>query len=284
MLTPANLNSFITYNPISVSAETSLAEAVMTLAQSGLHHCPVINVDRQLVGLLSDQDIFRALIQRTPSTIDAGDTDVAQVADLSVADAMSTDVHFVSLDESPHQVLTRLLTQGLDWLPVGQDEMLVAVTTTTDFLREFSYGQIAISKMRISELMVPAAVICSETRLSEASGALIEPSDCLSVVRGDLPIGVLSRRDVRMAMCRVAVSDWLSEQPDADDLEISGPRTVLELVSEAPTIRPGASLQDVATLMLDHRRQAIAVVNQANRMMGAVTEHGILHRMLEYLS
>ena len=76
----------------------------------------------------------------------------------------------------------------------------------------------------------------------EASGALIEPSDCLSVVRGDLPMGVLSRRDVRLAMYRVAVSDWLSEHPDADQIEISGPQTVLELVSAAPTIRPGASL------------------------------------------
>jgi len=36
--------------------------------------------------------------------------------------------------------------------------------------------------------------------------------------------------------------------------------------------------------MLDHRRQAIAVLNQANRMMGAVTEHAILQRMLEYLN
>jgi hypothetical protein len=38
MLTQVNLNSFITYNPISLSAEMNLVEAVMTLAQSGLHH------------------------------------------------------------------------------------------------------------------------------------------------------------------------------------------------------------------------------------------------------
>ncbi len=284
MLTQVNLNSFITYNPISLSAETSLVDALMTLVQSDIHNCPVINADRQPVGVLSDRDILRVLTQGTLPPTAAGDSEATQIGDLSVADAMSTDVHLVTLNESPHQVLARLLEHGLTWLPVGQDEMVVGVTTTADFLREFSYGQLGISKMRVSELMMPVEVICSEATLSEVSDALIEPSDCLSVVRGDFPMGVLSRRDVRLAMCRVAVSDFLAEQPRDYEFEISGPRTVLEMVSAAPTIRPGASLQNAATLMLDHRREAIAVVNQANRMMGALTEHGILQRMLEYLN
>jgi CBS-domain-containing membrane protein len=283
MLTQVNLNSFITYNPISLSAEMNLVEAVMTLAQAGLHHCPFIDADRRFVGVLSDKEITRVLAQRTPMPT-AEDSADNQVDELSVADTMSTDVNLVMLDESPQQVLTRLLEHGLTWLPVGEDETVVGVTTTTDFLREFSYGQIGFSKMRVSELMVPAEVICSETSLQEASGGLREPSDCLSVVRGDFPLGVLSRRDVRLAICRVFVREWLSEQPEDYEFEVSGPRTVLELVSAAPTIRPGASLQDAATLMLDHRRQAIAVVNQVNRMMGAVTEHGILQRMREYLN
>lgn len=100
MLTQVNLNSFITYNPISLSAEMSLVEAVMTLAQAGLHHCPVIDADRRLVGVLSDKEIIRVLAQRTPMPT-AEDSADNQVDELSVADTMSTDVNLVMLDESP---------------------------------------------------------------------------------------------------------------------------------------------------------------------------------------
>ncbi|HJN09577.1 MAG TPA: CBS domain-containing protein [Pirellulaceae bacterium] len=284
MLTQANLTSFVTYNPIALPVETRLAEAVQTLAQTGIHHWPVVNAERQLVGILSERDIVRVLTQQMRTPVAVGDSAPAQTDDLSVADTMSSVVEFVTLDESPRQVLTKLLEHTLDWLPVVQDEMVVGVTTMADFLREFSYGQIGLSKTQVSELMVPAEIIDSEMTLSEAWDALTEhQSDCVGVVRGDLPLGVLSQRDVRLAMCRVAVADWLGDQPNVYEFECSGPRTVLELVSSAPTIRPGARLQSAATLMLDHGREAIAVVNQANRMMGAVTEHEILQRMLNYL-
>jgi len=280
MLTQANLTSFVTYNPIALSAKTSLAEAVQMLAETGIHHWPVVNAERQLVGILSERDIVRVLTQRMATLVEAG----AQVDALSVADTMSNVVELVTLDESPRQVLTKLLDHELRWLPVVQDEMVIGVTTTADYLREFSYGQIDLSKTQVLELMVPVEVIGSETTLSEAWDVLMEQtSDCVGVVRGDFPLGVLSQRDLRLATCCVAVADWLGEHSDDYGFEFGGPRTVLELVAAAPTIRPGVRLQDAATLMLDHGRQAIAVVNQASRMLGAVTAHGILRRMLEYL-
>ena len=284
MLTQSNLTSYVTYNPITLPSTTSLVEAVQTLAETGIHHWPVVNAERQLVGILSERDIVRVLTQRIPMLVAAGDSKPAQVDALSVADTMSNVVEFVTLDESPCQVLTKLLDLELSWLPVVQDEMVIGVTTTSDFLREFSYGQIDLSKMQVSELMEPAEAIDGETPLGVAWDTLMEQaSDCVGVVRGDLPLGVLSSRDLRLAMCRVAVADWLGEQPEDYEFECGGPRTVLELVSAAPTIRPGERLQDAALLMLDHGRQAIAVVNQASRMLGAVTAHGILRRMLEYL-
>lgn len=284
MLTQANLSSFVTYNPIALPAESLLTEAVQLLAETGMHHWPVVDDELQLVGILSEQDIVRALTRRIPELAVGGRSPTVQVNELSVAQAMSEVVESVTLDESPRQVLGKLLDYDLNDLPVVQDGRVVGVTTRADFLREFSYGQLGLAKTQVSVVMESVECIGGEASLREAWDALLEqPSGCLGVVRGDLPLGVLSQRDLRLAMCRVDVSRWLGDQPDFNEIACHGPRAVLELVAGTSTIRPGERLQGAATLMLDHDRQAIAVVNQANRMMGAVTEHGILRRMLNYL-
>jgi len=290
MQTQANLSSYVTFNPLAMHRDTLLAEAMRTLAETGIHHWPVVNDERELVGSLSEGDIVQALEGRTPLRTGevrrAREENVgtAVVQALTVSAAMSDVVTYATLAESPRQVLKKLIDFQVHWLPVLEDGIVIGVSTVSDFLREFSYGQFELARMQVLDVMEPVEVIGGDASLEDAWDVLREqPSDCLGVVRGDFPLGVLSQRDLRLGKCRVAISQWLESQCVESEFECVGPRTVLEVVSAAPTIRPGERLQSAATLMLDHNRQAIAVVNQASRMMGAVTELGIFRRMLNFL-
>lgn len=283
MLTQSSLTSFVTFNPISLREDSTLADAAWTLAETGIHQWPVVDDDQHLVGIFSERDILRTFAQGATEDTAGGPQKGSHARTQTVGTSMCEPIRSVAMYESPRQVLGKLLDLEVNWLPVLQDDIVVGVTTLSDFLREFSYGQLDLSKTQISDVMEATELICGQSALDQAWTALLQQtSGCLGVVRGNFPLGVISERDVRLATCRIALSDWFDGQA-AGGVACCGPRTVLELVSAAPTIRPGERLQDAATLMLDHNRQAIAVVNQANRMMGAVTEQGILRRMHSYL-
>ena len=100
----------------------------------------------------------------------------------------------------------------------------------------------------------------------------------LLVVDAGKLFGVISDRDVRGARCRETSQRCLGES-----WCLPGPTTVRELVASAPTIRPGDGLAVAATILGDHQRRAVAVINQAGRLLGAVSEDGILSRLTERL-
>ena len=64
------------------------------------------------------------------------------------------------------------------------------------------------------------------------------------------------------------------------DIQAEGATSILALAASAPTIRPGERLSNAAQLMIEHKRQAIAVVNQAGRLLGVITEEMVLRAML----
>jgi CBS domain-containing protein len=66
----------------------------------------------------------------------------------------------------------------------------------------------------------------------------------------------------------------------SDEFTLPGPATIQELAAESPILRPGARLSESADAMVNHQRQAIAVVNQAGRLVGVVTEENILRAMV----
>jgi CBS domain-containing protein len=153
---------------------------------------------------------------------------------------------------------------------------LIGLVTTTDYLREFSYGEMPISRYPVSEWVQDGIEpIDCETTLAEAAAILSQAgADQIGVVNGTLPLGVISMRDLRLATCRMECRLLLG-----DEMSASGPMTMRELAAKSPTIRPGARLSEAASLMVEHHRQCIAVVTQAGRLVGALSEETLLTAM-----
>jgi len=134
------LGTFVTYNPKAVSPETPLSDSLRLMEEHRFHHLPVTNSDRHVVGIVSDLDVACAVESRLLKG-ECDLNDPARCADEgSVADIMVRIVFTVEQTESPRTALEAILKNHFHSVPVVEDDCLVGMVTSTDFLREFSYG------------------------------------------------------------------------------------------------------------------------------------------------
>ena len=278
----SDLSTFITFNPWSVSPATTLEEWLSMWDSAGLHHWPVVDEDRRLLALISNSDLMRALYARVEAAHVTSDNEdwKQSLRDCRLAEIMSSRVVATTPNASPAAVLRLMLDHEIHSLPVVQDDRLVGLVTSGDFVREFSYGDWEVSREMATEAMqrCEQAVDC-ECAIDEAAEQMqLTQASFVGVLRGDLPLGIASLRDLRMAKLRQTIEDVFG-----GEFPLAGGRTLLELAATAPTIRPGERLSSVAALMVEHDRQTVAVVNQAGRMLGVVSEDALLQAMLEAL-
>jgi CBS domain-containing protein len=274
-MTKITLGTLITYNPWAVRAETLLDEVAAQFKLLGIHHVPVVDDDRRLVGLVSEADLLRARQQQRVVAVGAGGPEEVDVPPESVADVMSRELVVAGPDDSPRQVLQVLLAHRIHAIPVVRGGSLIGMISSRDFLREFSYGEIPCSREPISKSLksTPLEPLEPETRLDEAYLAMQEMgANCLAVAQGGCPLGLVSQRDIVRARCEAM------EEAGEDLLPTQLP-PVVRIMQRATPIRPGQRLFEAALAMVQESLPAAIVINQANRLMGLVTEDDILRAM-----
>ena len=268
------LGNIITYNPLTVKVEDTLELIFDLLPGLPFHHWPVVDDEHRLVGVLSDQDLIAAFAPRMAMA--GGTSENSVPLSTTVGEVMSRDVLTVSETTSVEKALALMLQRRIHCVPVMNGSRLVAILTTTDLLREFSFGELAISRETVNEHLVNCLdFLTPNATLTEAQEMLdAEQTDCLPVMQGSCPVGIVTRRQLRKTML------WQLLQQHSAQAE--GPLmldSVLECVLKLEPVRPGQKLSSAATGMVEHSAQAVAVVNQAKRMMGVITEEIILRLM-----
>ncbi len=282
------LATIVTYNPWSIAAESTLGELVDVLDSADFNHWPVVDSERCLLGMLSSSDlvrIFTAGAIALKASEDRRQERLNIIRNQPIRDVMSPRVLSIQKSESAAAALWTLLEHHIHSLPVLTDRYLTALATTSDFLREFSYGGSLAACISVSETMqIPCEPVDCDAAPDEVAMAMhFAQADAIPVVRGDLPLGVVSKRDLGMLKLRGTLRDIFGDDIFGDDPQTGEVSSVLALAASAPTIRPGERLSSAANLMVEHRRQAIAVVNQAGRLLGVVTEEMVLRAMLKEL-
>jgi acetoin utilization protein AcuB len=104
-------------DPETCTPSTTIGAARRALHDLHTHHLPVVD-DGRLVGILSDRDLY------APGLDD----------DDEVETVMSTDLFTTTPHEPLSDAALRMLSEGINALPVVDGEMLVGVITTTDCL------------------------------------------------------------------------------------------------------------------------------------------------------
>ena len=277
----ADLSTIVTYNPWAVSDCTTLSELVGLLDSVDFHHWPIVDDDRRLLGMLSNSDLVRVFEAGSAALHAPQDHQHARLAFIRsqpVREVMTTRIISVQQNESPATALWMLLEHHIHSLPVLTDSYLTALVTTSDFLREFSYSGELAATLPVTEIMqAPCEPIDCDASLDEVAMAMhFAQATAVPVVRGDMPLGVVSHREVGMLKLQKTLSEVFGV-----DVRRQEATSILALVASAPTIRPGERISHAASMMIEHRRQAIAVVNQAGRLLGIVTEEMVLRSMLD---
>jgi CBS domain-containing protein len=267
----ACLKTLITYNPWTVSPATTLEEVATSFRRLGLHHVAVVDDQRQLVGMISETDLLQASQRQRATAVAGGSVDEA-VGETLVGEVMSAQVLTVTPTARDREALGLLIKHQVHALAVVDDGRLVGMITSRDFIREFSYGETADSREPVSSRLKPVVESLEpEATLDEALLSMQESGvSCLAVAKGGCPLGIVSQRDIVRTRCAAA------ERP-AD----APPTRVLTIARAATALKPGQRLCEAAAAIVELDLPAITVVNQANRLLGIITEDDILRVMYD---
>lgn len=255
------LAELLTPDPICVAPDTDFATAIELMDRHDFRHLPVVERG-ELVGMISDRDLLAATGWK-PSRLARR----RGAAPGQVRTVMRTDPIVASVGDPPTQVARLMLEGRVHGLPVVEGTRLVGIVTDYDFLVAFvraaQDGRLAeVDDPEVSACMTKDVVtIDRRTTIAEAFSSL-HRCDVLHllVVEGGRPVGIVSDRDVRLAIGR-GVSTHLP-------VPAIGSR---ELV----TVGPGARLSGAADLMALHKIGAVPVVDE-ERLLGVLSSSDVL--------
>lgn len=256
------LETLITYNPWTLSSATSVAEAARLLDDTGIGHWPIVDDEGMLTGELSTEAVAAALESHAD-----GDVPVRMV--------MDPFPEPIDLAACPLTALRQMLAQQRRMLTVIDHGRVIGTLAASDYLRELAgIGRHAATELVLDHLERSTESIDADASIDAAMAALVSGrSRHLVVVQGDFPLGAVSRAGLTHA--RV--------QEHAQRLQGAPrpPRTLGHLLQSAPTIPPGRTLGEAASLMAEHNLDALAVITQGASLLGIITDEHILTALLD---
>lgn len=276
-----SLGTLVTYNPWSIGPAMLLDEIAARFEDLNCHHVTVVDDKRHVVGMVSETDLIRARQSQRLAPVFAGGSDGAESGAVFARDAMSRDVLTIELSANFRDALRLLLERRIHALPVVQNESLIGMISSRDFLRELSYGELPGSREPVASLLTakPLEPLAPDMSLDDALIAMHEAGvSSLVVAQGDCPIGVVSQRDIVREKCRV------EDQAEFQTELIRTTTPLLKVARNSPAIRSGQRLCEAAAAMVDHGLPGVTVVNQSNRLLGLITEDDLLRVLYDALA
>jgi len=111
-------------DPITVTGETSITEALEIMRTNSIRHLPVVSADNTLEGFLTLSDLKQGLL---PSA----------VGDLTLTDLMIREPICVEPDDDVELAALLFYRNKIGGMPVLENQKVVGIITETDILRIF---------------------------------------------------------------------------------------------------------------------------------------------------
>ena len=116
------VKSFMTAGVISVNPDTPIYEALSLLAKNKISGIPVVNEEDNVVGVLSEKDVLRILVDKKlgiKSTVD---------------DYMSRDVICFTEEDSAIDICKFFIRSHIRRVPIVNDGKLVGIVSRADII------------------------------------------------------------------------------------------------------------------------------------------------------
>jgi len=128
MLGSAQAQDYMATRLISFGPETLIPDAIRALQEYGISGAPVVDAEGNLVGMLSELDCIRAVMEQTGQSDETG-------VEGRVADYMTGNPDRVAHDTDLTEVAHLFMQQGRRRLPVVREGKLVGQISRRDILR-----------------------------------------------------------------------------------------------------------------------------------------------------
>ena len=123
----------MTKNPVTIYPEASVVEASDLMKKEKVHRLPVLDKDKNLVGVISEKDILFA----TPSP--ASSLSIHEMAyllsKLTVKKIMSKNPVTISKDTPVEEAARLMVDQDLSCLPVVEEGKLIGIVSKSDMFK-----------------------------------------------------------------------------------------------------------------------------------------------------
>ena len=141
------IRDLMTTDVVAVTPSTPLKEAAELLARRRISGVPVVEPEGRVVGILSEADVL--VQERGAHRSGRGllalvfDSDAAwreKLGARTVADAMTSPAICIGPNRPVHAAAERMLDDGVNRLPVVEDDRLLGIVTRADLVRAFVRG------------------------------------------------------------------------------------------------------------------------------------------------
>jgi CBS domain-containing protein len=253
------VRDLMTRQVVSAREHDTLAFASQILLWRGMRHLPVLDAKDRLVGMLSDRDLLRYVVEGPAGA-------------LPLREVMSTAVETIDPDAAVSEASARLAVGRIDALPVVRDGRLLGIISTSDILAERGRILHKSGRGRIPTAadVMSVRVLCAhqgDSLLSAIQKLVDAEVRHLPVVDDDhRVVGILSDRDVRTVVGdpRSAIERW--DEDLFEDVTVGG------VMTRAPvTVPVDASVLAIAEILIDDRVGAIPVVTLDDKLVGIVS-------------
>ncbi|MDJ0828578.1 MAG: CBS domain-containing protein [Desulfobacterales bacterium] len=118
------IRSLMIPNPITITENASIQEAIELMKINSIRHMPVVSGDNELIGFVTLADLKQGLI---PS----------MVADISLVDLMIKNPISIGPDDDVEIAAQLIYKHKIGGMPVVEDGKVVGIVTESDILRTF---------------------------------------------------------------------------------------------------------------------------------------------------
>lgn len=123
----------MTTNPVTVTPDTPVAEALSFMRQNSIRRLPVLNKKQRLVGIVSEKDLLYA--SPSPATSLSVYEIGYLLSKLKVEEIMTSEITSVSSDAPLEEAARLMVDHQVGGLPVVDKRELVGIITETDVFK-----------------------------------------------------------------------------------------------------------------------------------------------------
>ncbi len=165
----------MTRNPVTISPDANLSEASELMKREKVHRLPVLDKDKNLVGVISEKDILYA--SPSPATSLSIHEMAYLLSKLTVKKLMSKNPVTITKDTTVEEAARLMVDQDLSCLPVIDEEgRLVGIVSKSDLFKILLelFGARSFG-VRVSFLVddKPGTLAKISTLISEAGGNIV---------------------------------------------------------------------------------------------------------------